>query len=98
MNLEQNVQKMILGHGVQIPSARYLILKFVLVIGIQDIMEKNMEPSKEFEKIKDEYDKLLEEMAEVSGKTVEELDEEISDAIDNCANLEDILIKSSEII
>jgi hypothetical protein len=52
----------------------------------------------EFDKIKYEYLKTLTELSKGTGKTIEELDAEISEQIKNCQNIEDILIKSSEII
>jgi hypothetical protein len=47
--------------------------------------------------IKKEYQATLSNLAEATGKTVEELDKEISEQIENCKNIEDIMIKSSEI-
>jgi hypothetical protein len=52
----------------------------------------------EFDKIKYEYIKTLAELSKGTNKTIEELDAEISEQIKNCQNIEDILIKSSEII
>jgi len=52
----------------------------------------------EFNEVKEEYDKILKIMAEINGKTIAELDKEISEAVAKTKNIEDILIKSSEII
>ena len=52
----------------------------------------------ELDKIKYEYLITLSELAKGTGKTIEELDAEISEQIKNCKNIEEILIKSSEIL
>lgn len=52
----------------------------------------------ELDEIKDEYNKTLKILAEATQRTVAELDKEISEAVAKSKNIEDILIKSSEII
>ena len=52
----------------------------------------------ELDEIKAEYYKTLKELSNGSGRTIAEIDAEISEAIENCKNIEDILIKSSEIL
>lgn len=52
----------------------------------------------ELDDIKDEYNKTLKILAEVAKRTVIELDKEISESAAKSKNIEDILIKSSEII
>ena len=98
MTIVKNAQYMTLLRGALTKNARFITLRCMLGSGIQDIMEKIMPSDKDFHKIKDEYDKLLREMAKTSGKTIEELDKEITEAIEESSNVEDILIKSSEII
>ena len=52
----------------------------------------------ELDKIKYEYLKTLTELSKGTGKTIDELDAEISEQIKNCQNIEDIMIKASETI
>jgi len=52
----------------------------------------------EIEEIRKLYYDILSELSVQSGKTIEEIDTEISQAIENCKNIEDILIKSAEVI
>lgn len=52
----------------------------------------------EFNEVKEEYDKILKLLAEINGKTITELDTEISEAVAKSKNIEDILIKSAEIM
>ena len=52
----------------------------------------------EFNEVKDEYEKILKLLAEINGKTITELDTEILEAVSKSKNIEDILIKSAEII
>jgi hypothetical protein len=51
----------------------------------------------ELDEIKKEYYKILEILAPINGKTIEELDKEISDAMEDCKNVDDIMIRASEI-
>lgn len=52
----------------------------------------------ELDEVRKVYYETLSELAKGTGKTVEELDQEISKAIENCRDIEDILIKASEAI
>ena len=52
----------------------------------------------EIDEIRKLYYGILSELSLQSGKTVEELDIEISQAIENCKDIEDILIKSAGVI
>ena len=49
----------------------------------------------ELDEIGKVYYETLCELAKGTGKTVDELDEEISKAIENCRDIEEILIKAS---
>jgi hypothetical protein len=51
----------------------------------------------ELDEIKKEYYKVLEKLSNGSGRSIEEIDAEISEAIKNI-DIEDILSKSSEIL
>lgn len=51
----------------------------------------------ELDEIKAEYYKVLEKLAKGSGKTIEELDAEISTAMEDCKNVDDIMIRASEL-
>jgi len=52
----------------------------------------------EIDEIRKIYYDILNELSQQSGKTVDELDIEISQAIENCRDIEDILIKSAEVL
>ena len=52
----------------------------------------------ELDEISKLYYEILNELSLHSGKTIEEIDQEISQAIENCKDIEDILIKSAEAI
>lgn len=49
------------------------------------------------EEVKKEYCDTLKRLAEASGKTVADLGAEISEQIKNSKNIEDIMIRASEI-
>ena len=51
----------------------------------------------ELDEIKKEYYKVLKELSKGSGKTIEDLDAEISEALKECRNVDDIMIRASEI-
>lgn len=51
----------------------------------------------EFDEIKKEYYKVLNELADCSGRTIEEIDVEISEALEECKNVDDIMVRASEI-
>ena len=51
----------------------------------------------ELDEIKKEYYKILEILAPINSKTIEELDKEISEAMEDCKNVEDIMIRASEL-
>jgi uncharacterized protein YfbU (UPF0304 family) len=51
----------------------------------------------ELDEIKKEYYKILEILARSNGKTIEELDKEISGALEECKNVNDIMSRASEI-
>jgi hypothetical protein len=51
----------------------------------------------ELDEIKEEYYKILKKLAKENGRSIEEIDKEISDVIKNM-DIEDILIKSSELL
>lgn len=51
----------------------------------------------ELEEIKKEYYETLKRLSEASGQTIEKLDAEISEKVKNCKNIEDIMIRASEI-
>jgi len=47
--------------------------------------------------IKKEYYETLKRISDASGKTIDDLDAEISEHIKNSKNIEDIMIRASEI-
>lgn len=51
----------------------------------------------EFEDVKKEYHNILKALSPITGKTIEELDKEISEVIKECENVEEIMIRASEI-
>jgi hypothetical protein len=51
----------------------------------------------EFDEVKEEYHKILKALSPITGKTIEELDKEISEVIKECENVEEIMIRASEI-
>jgi hypothetical protein len=51
----------------------------------------------EFDEIKKEYYKILKILAPINGKTIEELDKEISEAMEDCKNVDDIMTRASEL-
>lgn len=51
----------------------------------------------ELDEIKKEYYKILEILTPINGKTIEELDKEISEAMEECKNVDDIMIRASEL-
>ena len=52
----------------------------------------------ELDEIKAEYYKTLTELFEANDRTVEEIYAEIKEVMQQCGDIEDILIKSSEIL
>lgn len=51
----------------------------------------------ELDEIKKEYYKVLKELSKGSNKTIDELDTEISKALEDCKNVDDIMIRASEL-
>lgn len=51
----------------------------------------------EFDEVKKYYYEVLKKLSTGTGKSVEELDKEISDQLKECQNVEDIMIKASEL-
>lgn len=52
----------------------------------------------EFDEVRRIYYETLNVLATETNKTIEELDIEISKAVDDCKNVEDIMIRASEIL
>lgn len=52
----------------------------------------------EFDDIKKEYYEILKELAKQNGRSIEEINEEIEEAIENCKDIESLLKNASEII